>query len=204
MSKAGSRLARAALIRAADHARKQDPQLAKVYYTQMVERGAEHLKALCVVASRLAERAWTVMHRRMPYVICDTDGTPVTPYEAKTIIAEQWTVPADVRARRRSTKPTSPKAGKALNESSRDMSGQTREAPTNEATFPTNDRPTSPPTRSSNRHLDSRSPIGNQPAATAATAACGRRVASPGRCRRSTSVKPARASRSANASTGQR
>ncbi|MFF3857539.1 IS110 family transposase [Micromonospora sp. NPDC002575] len=113
MSKAGSRLARAALVRAADHARKQDPQLARIYYTQMVERGSGHLKALCVVAARLAERAWTVMRRRMPYVICDTDGTPVTPTEAKTVIAEQWTVPTSVRARRRSTKPTTTKAGKA-------------------------------------------------------------------------------------------
>lgn len=113
MSKAGSRLARAALIRAADHARKQDPQLAKIYYTQMVERGAGHLKALCVVAGRLAERAWTVMNRGMPYVICDTDGTPVTPTEAKKIITERWTVPTDVRTRRRSTKPITTKAGKA-------------------------------------------------------------------------------------------
>lgn len=113
MSKAGSRLARAALIRAADHARKQDPQLAKIYYTQMVERGAQHLKALCVVAARLAERAWTVMRRRMPYVICDIDGTPVTPTEAKKIITERWAVPVDVRARRRSTKPANTKAGKA-------------------------------------------------------------------------------------------
>ena len=44
-----------------------------------------------------------------------TDGTPVDPAHAKTIIAEQWTVPPEVRARRRSRKPTSPssKAGKA-------------------------------------------------------------------------------------------
>ena len=111
MSKAGSRLARATLIRAADHARKQDPQLAKIYYTQMVERGAEHLKALCVVAGRLAERGWAVMRRRMPYVICDTDGTPITPTEAKKVIAEQWTVPAETRSRRRSTKTTT-KTGK--------------------------------------------------------------------------------------------
>ena len=27
----------------------------------------------------LAERAWAVMDRGMPYVICDVDGTPVTP-----------------------------------------------------------------------------------------------------------------------------
>jgi transposase len=112
MSKAGSTLLRATLIRAADHARKQDPQLARIYYIQMVERGAEHLKALCVVAAHLAERAWAVMNRRMPYVVCDTDATPVTPAQAKTIIAEQWIVPADVRARRRSSKKKT-KAGKA-------------------------------------------------------------------------------------------
>lgn len=111
MSKAGSRLARTTLIRAADNARRHDPQLAKVYYQQMVERGADHLKACCVVAARLAERLWVVMHRRMPYVVCDTDGTPVTPEQAKTIIAEQWTVPDEVRSRRRSTKTS--KAGKA-------------------------------------------------------------------------------------------
>lgn len=110
MSKAGSRLMRATLVRAADHARKQDPQLAKIYYQQMVERGAEHIKALCVVAARLAERGWAVMHRRMPYVICDTAGEPVTPQQAKAIIAEQWTVPAEVRSRRRSRKS---RAGKA-------------------------------------------------------------------------------------------
>jgi transposase len=104
MSKAGSSLLRTTLVRAADQARKQDPQLARMYYVQMVERGKDHLGALCVVAAHLGERFWTVMHRGMPYVICDTDGRPVTPAEAKAIIAERWTVPAEVRARRRSKK----------------------------------------------------------------------------------------------------
>ncbi|HVH20819.1 MAG TPA: transposase [Pseudonocardia sp.] len=112
MSKAGNRLLRTTLIRAADNARRQDPQLARIYYVQMVERGAEHLKACCVVAAHLAERLHTVLVRGMPYVICDTDGEPVDPAAAKKIIAEQWTVPAEVRARRRSHKPTS-RAGKA-------------------------------------------------------------------------------------------
>jgi hypothetical protein len=69
----------------------------------MVERGAEHLKASCVVAARLAERLWTMMRRRMPCVICDIDATPVTPPQAKQIIAEHWTVTEETR-RRRSTK----------------------------------------------------------------------------------------------------
>jgi transposase len=104
MSKAGPSLLRTTLIRAADHARKVDPQLARIYWIQMTERGAGHLKACCVTAAHLAERAWAVMHRGTPYVICDNDGNPVTPEQAKKIIAEKWTVPEDVRKRRRSGK----------------------------------------------------------------------------------------------------
>jgi hypothetical protein len=44
---------RATLFQAADTARRQDPQLARVYYQQMTERGATHLKACCVVAGHL-------------------------------------------------------------------------------------------------------------------------------------------------------
>jgi hypothetical protein len=87
MSKVGSALLRTAFIRAANH-----------------------LEAPCVVAGHLAERFWVGMTRGVPYVICDTDGTPVATDEGKTIIVEQWTVPADARARRRSRE----KAGKAL------------------------------------------------------------------------------------------
>ena len=104
MSKAGPSVLRATLFRAADTARRHDPQLARIYYLQMTERGATHLKACCVVAGHLAERAWTVLNRGTPYVICDNNGNPVTPEEAKTIIAEKWTVPEDVRKRRRSRK----------------------------------------------------------------------------------------------------
>jgi transposase len=113
MSKAGPALLRTTLVRAADTARKQDPQLAKIYYTQIVERGAGHTKALCVVAAALGERAWTVLRRGMPYVVCDTDARPVDRAEAAQIIAARWTVPPEVRARRRSTKITSSGAGKA-------------------------------------------------------------------------------------------
>ena len=108
MSKAGSRLLRTTLIRAADNARHQDPQLAKIYYIQMVERGKDHLGALCVVAASLAERFWAVMNRGRPYLVCDTDNTPVDPAQAKAIIAGDWQVPAEVRARRRSKKGKAP------------------------------------------------------------------------------------------------
>jgi transposase len=108
ISKAGNRLLRTTLVRAADHARRQDPQLARIYWTQMVERGKDHLGAICVVAAHLAERAWAVMDRGTPYVICETDGTPVTPQQAKAIIAQRWTVPEQVRQRRRNRKGKAP------------------------------------------------------------------------------------------------
>lgn len=104
MSKAGSSLLRSQLMRSANIARILDPQLAAIYFVQMVERGATHTKALCVVAAHLAERAWAVMARGTPYVVRDTDGRAVTKAEAKAIIAEHWTVPEEVRRRRRNKK----------------------------------------------------------------------------------------------------
>jgi hypothetical protein len=108
ITKAGNKLLRTTLVRAADHARRQDPQLARSYWVQMVQRGKDHLGATCVVAAHLAERAWTVMDRGTPYVVCDTDGTPVTPAQAKAIIADHWTVPEQVRRQRRSRKGKAP------------------------------------------------------------------------------------------------
>jgi hypothetical protein len=116
MSKAGPSLLRSAFVRAAGGARKQDPQLARIYYLQMTGCGAGHLKACCVVAGHLAERAWTTMNRGTPYVICDNDGNPVTPAEARKIITEKRAVTGEVRKRRRS------KAGP----SGRDRAGQAR------------------------------------------------------------------------------
>lgn len=104
MSKAGNRRLRTQLQRSAETARQLDPQLAAIYHDQMVNKGAVHTKALCVVAARLAERAWTVMHRHVAYQLRDVDGTPIDRPTAKQIIAERYTVPDDIRRQRRSNK----------------------------------------------------------------------------------------------------
>ena len=109
ITKAGNRKLRRMLYRAADTARKEDPQLARIYWTQMVERGATHTKALAVVGAHLARRLWRVLHDQRPYQICDVDGRPVDKTQAKAIIADRYTVTEDIRRRRRSKK----KAGKA-------------------------------------------------------------------------------------------
>jgi len=41
-----------------------------------------------VVAGAPAERAWAVLNRQMPDVVCDTDGVPVTPAPAKPLITD--------------------------------------------------------------------------------------------------------------------
>jgi hypothetical protein len=125
----------------------------------MVQRGKDHLGALCVVAAHLAERAWVVFDRGMPYVICDTDALPVTPTQAKAIIAQRWTVPEQVRRRRRHKK------GKALTKSCKDMYKALKAQ--------RGDPPPRPPVLSGaatassqpSHTLDNRSSIGNQAAA---------------------------------------
>jgi transposase len=130
MTKAGPRALRSQLIQSADTARKLDPQLAAVYHAQMTQRGATHRKALCVVAARLAERAWLTFARAEPYVVCDLDGQPVTAAQAKQLIAEQFTVTPEVRRRRSSTK-----AGKAPQMALKAQAKSQHEAG-HEATFP--------------------------------------------------------------------
>lgn len=110
ISKAGNRDLRTQLQRSAETARQLDPQLAAVYHDQMVNKGAVHNKALCVVAAKLAERAWTVMNRGTPYIVCDVDGTPVDRATARQIIAERYTVPEHIRRQRRSRKTAGGKA----------------------------------------------------------------------------------------------
>lgn len=83
------------------------------------------------VAARLAERGWLTFARGKPYLVCDLDGQPITPSQAKHLIAEHFTVPTEVRRRRSSTK-----AGKAPQMALKAQVKSQREAG-HEATFPT-------------------------------------------------------------------
>ena len=109
MSKAGASWLRDQLVMSANVARKIDPQLAWIYYVQMMERGAHHNKAVCIVAAHLAGRAWATLRRGTPYVLRDIDGKEITLAEGKAIVLERYQVPEEVRRRRRTKK-----AGKSL------------------------------------------------------------------------------------------
>jgi hypothetical protein len=91
----------------------------------MVERGAHHIKAPCVVAAKLAERFWTVEARGEPSVVRDVDGRPVDPEEARRVIAERTPCPNRSAA---GAAPPSPR-GRPLSKSWTDMQHVARAAP---------------------------------------------------------------------------
>ena len=104
MVKSGQGLIRATLYQDAEVARRYDPQLARVYYTQMVKYGKHHYQAAMAVASHLANRIYTVAKERRDYQLRDLDGKPITQKEASRIIQKQFVVPEEVRRRRRTRK----------------------------------------------------------------------------------------------------
>ena len=104
MTKAGPKRVKLALYQAAETARQWDPQLAKIYYDQMVHKGNPHCKAIGAVMSHLASRIHTVLTEQRDYVLRDVDGREVTAAEARTIVKTQYQVPAEIRAARRTSR----------------------------------------------------------------------------------------------------
>jgi len=101
LTKSGSDRVKRALYIAADVARKIDPDLAAVYWRLMVKKGHHHKQALCAVATRLVNRVYRVLKTGEPYVLRDREGVAITVQEGKRIVAEQFTVPLEVRQSRR-------------------------------------------------------------------------------------------------------
>jgi transposase len=86
----------------AEIARRWDPQMAAIYYDQMMNKGKHHKQAVCACATHLLDRVLAVFREDRAYEVRDVDGTPVTVEQAQAIIAERYTVPQEVR--RRTTK----------------------------------------------------------------------------------------------------
>jgi len=104
MTKAGPKRVKLALYQAAETARRWDPQLAKIYHDQMVNKGKPHYKAIGAVMSHLASRIHAVLTEQRDYVLRDVDGREVTAREARTIILTRYQVPAEIRAERRKSR----------------------------------------------------------------------------------------------------
>jgi len=63
-----------ALYQAGDIGRRWDPQLAAVYYREMVYHGKNHRQALGAVMSHLGARVLTVLKVDRPYELRDIEG----------------------------------------------------------------------------------------------------------------------------------
>jgi hypothetical protein len=99
ITQAGPNLVKKFAYLDADTARKYDPQIAAIYYDQMVRHGKHHCQAVCACATHLLDRIWVVLSQDRPYELRDVDGRPVTTREAQRIIAERYSVPEEVRRR---------------------------------------------------------------------------------------------------------
>jgi transposase len=99
ITQAGPRLIKKFSYIDAETARQRDPQFAKIYYDQMVNKGKHHTQAICACATHLLDRVLVVLREDRPYQLQDVDGTPLTTSEALAIIEEKYQVPEEVRKR---------------------------------------------------------------------------------------------------------
>jgi len=99
ITKAGPNLIKKYAYLDADVARQWDPQIAAIYYDQMVHKGKHHVQAVCTCATHLLDRVFAVLRDDRPYECRDVDGAVVDSAEARRIVLQQYTVPADVRKR---------------------------------------------------------------------------------------------------------
>ena len=101
MTKVGPAIIRWALFQAGYIGRNHDPQLACVYYREMVHNGKNHMQAMGAVMSHLSARVLAVLREDKPYQIRDVDGRPVSHEEAKEIVQSRYQVPEEIRRERR-------------------------------------------------------------------------------------------------------
>ena len=104
MTKAGPAVMKWSLYQAGQIGRQWDPQLAAVYYRQMVYHGKNHKQAMGAVMSHVGARVFTVLREDRPYELRDTEGRPISKMTARALILAKYQVPADIREERRRSK----------------------------------------------------------------------------------------------------
>lgn len=97
ITQAGPDLIKRTAFLNANVARLYDPQIAAVYYDQMVNKGKHHLQALCACATHLLTRVFVVLRDNRPFELRDVDGAPLSKQQARSICKQRYTVPDQVR-----------------------------------------------------------------------------------------------------------
>jgi transposase len=128
MTKAGPATMKWALYQSSQIGRRYDPQLASVYYQQMVHHGKNHKQAMGAVMSHMGARVLSVLREDKPYELRDTQGKSITREEARKLILSNFQVPEEIKRDRRRRKATS------RSTKSRRKSRETAADRTNEAT----------------------------------------------------------------------
>ncbi len=101
MTKAGPAIMKWALYQTSQIGRRCDPQLAWIYYRQMVYHGKNHKQAMGAVMSHMGARILTVLREDRPYELRDADGKPISREEAWKLILTTYTVPDEIKRERR-------------------------------------------------------------------------------------------------------
>jgi transposase len=105
MTKAGPAIMKWALFQAGDIGRRFDPQLAALYYREMVHHGKNHKQAMGAVMSHLAARVIKVLQSNRPYELRDNEGKAISQSDAKKLILHNYQVPENIRRERRRRNP---------------------------------------------------------------------------------------------------
>lgn len=105
MTKAGPAIMKWALFQAGDIGRRFDPQLACVYYREMVYHGKNHKQAMGAVMSHLGARVLRVLQDDRPYQLRDNEGRPISRAAGRKLILLNYQAPENVRRERRYRNP---------------------------------------------------------------------------------------------------
>jgi hypothetical protein len=101
MTKAGPAIMKWALYQSGQIGRRCDPQLASLYYREMVHNGKNHKQAMGAVMSHIGARILAVLRENKPYELRDVQGKPITWEEAKKLIQLNYHVPEEIKRDRR-------------------------------------------------------------------------------------------------------
>jgi transposase len=97
LTQAGPDLIKRTAFIDAQVARLYDPQIATIYYDQMVHKGKHFFQAICACATHLLIRIFVVLRDNRPLELRDVDGTPVSKEQARMICVQRYTVPDEIR-----------------------------------------------------------------------------------------------------------
>ncbi len=101
MTKAGPAIMKWALYQSGQIGRRYDPQLAWLYYREMVHNGKNHKQAMGAVMSHIGARILAVLRENKPYELRDIEGRPITWEDARRMILSNYQVPEEIKRDRR-------------------------------------------------------------------------------------------------------